>query len=523
MSEAALPGDAPGRIGVAALLSDEWLARRAAAGDERALAAIFSRYQQGLYRFCLAIVGDSQDAQDALQNAMVKMLRSLPGEERRIELKPWLYRIAHNESVELLRRRRPSEELEEQPAARGADLSEDVAVRERLRRLIADLEQLPERQRGALVMRELSGLDYDEIAAALGTTPAVARQTLYEARLSLRQMDEGREMECAAVTRALSDADGRVARRRDIRAHLRACSECRRFRAELEGRRDDLAALSPLPAVAAAGLLQGLFGGAGSGGAGAVGALGGSGAGTLGAATALKSAAAIAVVAAAGIGVADRAGVVDVAPFGGGNAQQAKSQSERPASGSAPAPTAGGAAGAVQSAAVREASAAGGGGSVEAKPPTAQAGSGLAPSGLPSAATAPASEPHPHGRGHEKQHPSAADHGQQTAASNKATGKGSGKSGGRPDKAHPSHPTKPAKPPKPTKQQTKPSKEPKEAKPPKSSRPTKDAQQGSPAGGKEGAPKKAPAEPADAASPPPETLVPPEEAPDKGHGSAFQP
>ena len=117
-------------------------------------------------------------------------------------------------------------------------------------------------------MRELAGLDFDGIGAALDTSPAVARQTLYEARLSLRQMDEGRGMDCAKVTQALSDGDGRVTRRRDIRAHLRDCPSCRRFGEEIEGRERDFAALAPLPAAVAGGLLQGLLGGGAAGGAG---------------------------------------------------------------------------------------------------------------------------------------------------------------------------------------------------------------------------------------------------------------
>src|ERR1043165_8799368 len=100
MSEAAAPA------GFSRMLSDERLTRRAVGGDERAFAAIFRRYHQSLYRFCLAIVGNPEDAQDALQNTTAKVLRALPGEEREIELKPWLYRIAHNESIDLLRRRR---------------------------------------------------------------------------------------------------------------------------------------------------------------------------------------------------------------------------------------------------------------------------------------------------------------------------------------------------------------------------------------------------------------------------------
>ena len=112
-------------------------------------------------------------------------------------------------------------------------------------------------------MRELAGLELRrDRRPRWAPPPAVARQTLYEARLSLRQMDEGREMGCEAVTKALSDGDGRVTRRRDVRAHLRACAGCRRLRRGNRGSREhDLAALSPLPAVAAAGMLQGLLGG----------------------------------------------------------------------------------------------------------------------------------------------------------------------------------------------------------------------------------------------------------------------
>ncbi len=113
--------------------------------------------------------------------------------------------------------------------------------------------ELPERQRAALVMRELSGLDFAEIGAAFGSSAAVARQTLYEARLSLRQLEAGREMRCADVMRELSDADGRVTRRRDIRAHLRDCADCRAFRDEISKRQEDLAALAPLPVAASAG------------------------------------------------------------------------------------------------------------------------------------------------------------------------------------------------------------------------------------------------------------------------------
>lgn len=456
------------RIGVPVRLSDDRLTRRAVRGDERAFAAIFERYHQDLYRFCLAIAGNPADAQDALQNTMVKVLRKLPGEERRIELKPWLYRIAHNESVELLRRRRPTEALDPELATRGGGLAEDAESRERLRRLIADLEQLPERQRGTLVMRELGGLGFEEIGAALGSSPATARQTLYEARQGLRQMDAGREMDCDAVTRALSDADGRVTRRRDICAHLRACPDCRRFREEIAGRRQDLGALAPLPAVAAAGLLQGVLGAGGaSGGAGAglAGAAAGGAAKSLGAGAAIKSAAAVAVVAAVGVGAADRGGVVDVTPWGSGGAEIQRERGGPAEAGAAPASpesTQSGGGGAEPAPAAVDGGTRAGDGSGRGEGQKEEAPQGGAPmspaagSGEERSAAPGQGGSHPHGRGHEKQHPEAASDGQQTAAGHKATGKeggqGQGQGGGAgkgrsPGQADASKPAEPAKPP----------------------------------------------------------------------------
>jgi RNA polymerase sigma factor (sigma-70 family) len=297
----------------------ERLAERASAGDKRAFAAIFERYHQGLHRYCVAILGNSDDAQDALQSTMVKVLASLPGERRRIELKPWLYRVAHNEAIEIVRRRRETApiDVEQLGAVAGADSV--LESRERLRRLVSDLQALPERQRGALVMRELSGLAFEEIGVAFEMTPAVARQTVYEARAGLKEMELGRAMACEEVERKLSDGDRRVIKRRDVRAHLRGCAECRDFEASIAARRRDLGAIAPLPAFVAAGLLKGTISGAAAGGTASGAGMAGAGAGLAGKAfgtsALVKTVAAVAVVATVGVGAAERGDLVHV--FGG--------------------------------------------------------------------------------------------------------------------------------------------------------------------------------------------------------------
>jgi RNA polymerase sigma factor (sigma-70 family) len=438
------------------LLSDERLTRRAVGGDERAFAAIFRRYHQSLYRFCLAIVGNPDDASEALQNTMIKVLRALPGEERRIELKPWLYRIAHNESIDLLRRRRETRQLDVEQVAPGYGLAEDAAARERLRRLLTDMKELPERQREVLVMREMAGLEFEEIGAALDTSGAVARQTLYEARQSLRQMEEGREMSCATVTKALSDGDGRVTRRRDVRAHLRSCARCQAFREDIKSRQRDFAALSPLPALAAAGMLQGLVGGSqgATTGGGLATTLGGGAAKTVGASAAAKGVATAAVVAAIGVTAADRGGVIHLGLPG---EQASKSAEPTPGSSSraTAAPAAGragidngrGIGGADAGAKAGGAAAAGGSnsaaGEAAADPalaPGAHHGSAAAHADrhqqpheeVSAEAQGPQQVEHPSGQDHENQHPEAAAAGQETAAAHKTPphGDGGGNAGG---------------------------------------------------------------------------------------------
>ena len=269
MSDASIPlRRSTPRKGAFRLLGDDRLARLAAEGNEHAFAAIYERHHQGLYRYCQSILRNQEDARDALQNTMIKVLGALPGENRSIALKPWLYRVARNEAISLIRRRGNDSSLDR--VAEVADpQAADAAARERLRALIADLAELPERQRSALVMRELSGLSYQEIAVALENSPAAAKQSVYEAREALHQLAEGREMQCDAARHSISADDGRILRGRKLRAHLRSCKECKTFERAMRTRKADFATLAPpLPAAAAAALLDGVLGGGGGGGTG---------------------------------------------------------------------------------------------------------------------------------------------------------------------------------------------------------------------------------------------------------------
>ena len=133
-------------------------------------AALYERHHKALYRYCRSIVRHEEDAQDALQSTMTRAFAALQDERRDFDLKPWLFRIAHNEAISILRKRRVTTELDDIPVL--TDLDDQVSEREQLRLLQMDLADLPDRQRAALVLRELNGLSHAEIAVVLETSAA---------------------------------------------------------------------------------------------------------------------------------------------------------------------------------------------------------------------------------------------------------------------------------------------------------------------------------------------------------------
>ena len=234
-------------------LSDDRLARLAAGGSRAAFEAIFARHREPLQRYCHSIVGNEHDAADIMQNTMLRVMDALPGDTREIALRPWLYAIAHNEAVSFLRARRSDsglEQLESHPDHRAAGA---VETRDRMRMLTDDLFVLSDQQRSALVMRELGGLDYDELAAVLGVSATAAKQAVYDARHGLQAIAEGRSMSCQAVRATIAGGDRRMLRGLRIRSHLRSCSSCGEVWAARQQSVPRAAAVVPWPALAGVG------------------------------------------------------------------------------------------------------------------------------------------------------------------------------------------------------------------------------------------------------------------------------
>lgn len=252
------------------LFSDTQLAWLAGRGNQHAFEVLYERYRQPLYAYCLSILRSAHDAHDALQNAMLKAFKGLADKQgSKLHLKPWLYRIAHNESISLLRSRKPQTVLEEESLHLSLSSEADHSIRDRLTELLEDLRELPEQQRSALVMRELGGLSYGEIGEALGVSERTATQSVYEARAGLHEFVAGRELGCESIRQTVSQGDRRMLRSRRVRAHLRDCVRCSDFEQATRQRRSDLRMIVPgLSGGGISGLLQRLMEvGAGSGAA----------------------------------------------------------------------------------------------------------------------------------------------------------------------------------------------------------------------------------------------------------------
>ena len=211
-------------------LGNERLAVLAAAGDAGAFGVLYERHHAALYRYCNSILRQHDDAEDAAQSTMTRALAALERRDPDAAWSAWLFRIAHNESIDRLRARRRFDELGEADGAGVVALEPHIEHRERLRSTLRDLGDLPERQRSSLVMRELGGLSDEEIGSALSISPGGVRQAVFEARTALNDFAAGRALACSVVRGAIARGDGRRLRARPVRAHLRSCGECAAYR-----------------------------------------------------------------------------------------------------------------------------------------------------------------------------------------------------------------------------------------------------------------------------------------------------
>ncbi len=268
------------------LVGDDRLVASVRRGDSAAFEAMYDRHSAELLSFCVYMLGSRHDAEDALQATFASAYRALRADRRTVALRPWLFTIARNQCLSILRRRRPWVELNGEPALNGDPLRE-LELREEVRLMIEGLRALPESQRASLVLAELHGFSQSEIGCVLGVQADQVKAFICQARSNLISERTARETDCREIREELATARGAALLRSRLRRHLRSCDDCRLYADGVSSQRRHLGVMLPLVpslmlkyraledamGIAAAGDTGGYAGGAAVGGSVAAGAV----------------------------------------------------------------------------------------------------------------------------------------------------------------------------------------------------------------------------------------------------------
>ena len=302
------------------LQSDERLVALTRRGQQAAYEALVARYQSRLHAFCRHMLSSKEDAEDVLQEVFAAAYNAMVADDRAINVRPWLYRIARNRSLNHLRRATAVgvDSMDVHLAEHGATTADKVHEREAFRQLVSDVQDLPETQRTALLLREIDALSYEMIAEAMETTVPSVKSLLVRARVSLAEASEARSLTCEEVREELGEvAEGLVGRvSPPVRRHLRSCERCSAFRKQLRATNRALACFFPVgPLLLLKKLVLANLGttaSAAGGGAAATAAGAGAGAGAGGAVSAGLTAAASKAAAGLAAAAIVTAGAVEV-------------------------------------------------------------------------------------------------------------------------------------------------------------------------------------------------------------------
>src|SRR3954471_14553629 len=230
-------------------------------GTDRSFQRLYRKHAGDVYRYALVVLRNQADAEDVTQTTFLNAYRAMEKGERPRAPQNWLIAIAHNVCRQRFRQsqRRPTEVVYEEELAETL-VEEDALTAEDIRRALGHLAF---NQRSALVMRELEGRSYQEIAEILELSVSAVETLIFRARRALReQLEDG--ITCHDAELAISrQLDGRLARKDKgaLRAHLRECDDCAGFARSQRAQRGALKALAAIPLPTS---LAGLFGGGGA-------------------------------------------------------------------------------------------------------------------------------------------------------------------------------------------------------------------------------------------------------------------
>ncbi len=231
------------------LQGDERLVALTRRGNQAAYEALVARYQARLLAFCRHMLSSREDAEDVLQEVFAAAFNAMLADERPINVRPWLYRIARNRCLNHLRKQTAIgvDSMDIHLAEHGTTTADKVHDREDFRQLVADVQTLAETQRTALLLREIDALSYEQIAEAMETTVPSVKSLLVRARVSLAEAAEARRLTCDEVRNELGEwAEGLARISAPVRRHVRGCQRCGAFKKQLRQTNKALAAVFPV-------------------------------------------------------------------------------------------------------------------------------------------------------------------------------------------------------------------------------------------------------------------------------------
>lgn len=164
-------------------VTDDELLGLVASGDRDAFTLLYERFRERLFTYCCRVLGDRELAKDAMQEALVKAFQNASMYQGGTNVAAWLFRLTRNVCIDMIRARRDHDPIEEFHLP-IEERTPDVMLQEAL---TEEIERLPDIYREAVILRDVQGHSYEEIATITGTTLSTVKFRIFKARDTLRQ------------------------------------------------------------------------------------------------------------------------------------------------------------------------------------------------------------------------------------------------------------------------------------------------------------------------------------------------
>jgi RNA polymerase sigma-70 factor, ECF subfamily len=166
---------------------DQFTIRQLRNGNEEAQTEFYKEYRMKLFYYCYQLLGNRSDAEDTVHETIMKIFNGIDGLQSSNAFRSWIYAIARNESLQVIRKKGPVVLLDREDLTDGESLEQQIDARDRAQYIRAAVESLKPDYREVVLLREYHHLSYEEIAGVLRTTESAVKNMLFRARKKLHE------------------------------------------------------------------------------------------------------------------------------------------------------------------------------------------------------------------------------------------------------------------------------------------------------------------------------------------------